>query len=70
MVTKLSNCAAITKYKNTIDKLESNFDSWYYNTCTKDLVTESCNKAINYINEYHNKNGNGFYYSLVIKKIV
>ena len=57
-------------YKNTNDKLESTFDSWYYNTCTKDLVTESCNKAINYINEYHNKNGNGFYYSSVIKKIV
>jgi hypothetical protein len=49
--------------------LKSTYDSWYINKNevkpNNNFVEESMNKAISYINLYHEKNGTGFYYSIV-----
>jgi len=52
--------------------LESTYDSWYLNKdvtkSREQFVEESKNKAIAYISQYHARNGDDFYYSLVSKR--
>ena len=53
--------------------LESTYDSWYINKdeakSRDEFIRQARDKAISYINQYHDTNGNGFYYSIVFDKI-
>jgi len=55
---------------NLADKdgfLSSTRDSWYFNkNSIGNNVAESNEKALDYINKYHNRNGDYFCYSIVV----
>lgn len=61
-------------YKSSNGKLKSTYDSWYLNKdvtrSREQLLQESKDKAISYINKYHDMYGEDFYYSLVFNKIL
>lgn len=49
---------------------ESTYDSWYINKSkSESFVEESRKKAVEYITQYTNRNGNGFVYSIVFEKV-
>lgn len=52
--------------------LDSTYDSWYFNRneakSNQQLIKESSERAIKYINEYHEMNGDDYYYSLVFEQ--
>jgi hypothetical protein len=54
-------------------ELHSTYDSWYANKDETKLkgefIEETRNRAISYINQYRNTNGEDFYYSVVYDKI-
>ncbi|WP_045574929.1 Imm40 family immunity protein [Desulfosporosinus sp. I2] len=68
------NCAVLggDVYKMTNYELNSTYDSWYINkdeTKTwSEYVAESKDKAVSYLNQYHDRNGDEFYYSVVFKE--
>lgn len=53
--------------------LESTYDSWYINKddakSSDEFIKQARDKAISYIKQYHDINGNEFYYSIVFDKI-
>lgn len=60
-------------YRLTSDNLEPTYDSWYLNKDDKksdeEFIRESKKRAVAYINEYHDRNGDDFYYSVVFDKM-
>lgn len=60
-------------YRLNNDSLESTYDSWYLNKdmskSREQFVEETKSKAISYINQYHEINGDDFYYSVVFEKM-
>lgn len=56
-------------YKAIDGELNSTYDSWYFNKdkskSSQELLHESRNRAIEYINKYHEMNGQDYYYSIV-----
>ncbi|AQM59813.1 Imm40 family immunity protein [Clostridium baratii] len=56
-------------YKTIDGELNSTYDSWYFNKdkskSSQELLHESRNRAIEYINKYHEMNGQDYYYSIV-----
>jgi len=60
-------------YRLNSGNLESTYDSWYQNKdMTKprgQFIDETKSKAISYINQYHESNGDDFYYSVVFEKM-
>ena len=48
---------------------ESTYDSWYTNKTNVDnVIAKAKSKAIDYINNYHLRNGDQYLYSLVFEK--
>jgi hypothetical protein len=49
-------------------------DSWYYNKheseTYQDYLQNSANRATEYISQYHSKNGNEFYYSIIFTPFI
>lgn len=60
-------------YRIINGELHSTYDSWYVNKDETKLkgefIEETRNRAIYYINQYYNANGENFYYSVVYDKI-
>lgn len=60
-------------YRLNSGSLESTYDSWYQNKditkSREQFVEVAKRKAISYINQYHESNGDDFYYSVVFEKI-
>jgi len=56
-------------YKIVKGNLDSTYDSWYSNRneakSNQDFLQESINRAKAYINQYHERNGRDYYYSIV-----
>lgn len=56
-------------YKLIDGELNSTYDSWYFDKdkskSSQELLHESRNRAIEYINKYHEINGQDYYYSIV-----
>ncbi len=53
--------------------LEATYDSWYINKdeakSRHEFIKQAKDKAISYINQYHDTNGDDFYYAIVFDKI-
>jgi len=53
--------------------LESTYDSWYINKdvakSREQFIGETKDRAISYINQYHERNGDDCYYSVVFEKM-
>jgi len=53
--------------------LNTTYDSWYFNrnetNSVRKFILESSKRAINYIIQYHDKNGSDYYYSIVFEAI-
>lgn len=70
-----NNCAILggDVYDLNDDELNVTSDSWYFNKSEarsdQDYLIESSKRAITYINQYHARNGEDFYYSIVSNKI-
>lgn len=60
-------------YRLINGNLESTYDSWYINKdeikSREEFVEEVRNRAISYISQYHDGNGEDYYYSVVFDKI-
>lgn len=60
-------------YRVADDKFEVTYDSWYINKNVQQsreiFIEETKNKAISYIKQYHERNGENFYYSIVFEKM-
>ena len=60
-------------YKMVDGKLDSTYDSWYFNKnetkSNQELLQQSSNRAIIYINQYHYRNSAEYYYSVVFSKV-
>lgn len=57
-------------YLMNVDKIESTYDSWYINKTSlshTDFVRIAQGKSVDYINNYHVRNGNQYLYSLVVE---
>jgi len=56
-------------YKIVDGNLDSTYDSWYFNRneakSNQEFLQESMERAITYINQYHEGNGKDYYYSIV-----
>ena len=60
-------------YKEEDGDLNATYDSWYFNRSeaksAQDFLQESSKRAIMYINRYHARNGEGYYYSIICNSI-
>ena len=60
-------------YRAVDDKFEVTYDSWYVNKNVKQsrerFIEETKNRAISYIKQYYERNGENFYYSIVFDKM-
>lgn len=71
-----NNCVILggDVYKLNGSSIEVTYDSWYFNmdeAATKqELLQKSYNRAIAYVNQYHQSNGSKYYYSLVFKVLI
>lgn len=69
------NCAILggDVYRLINGVLESTYDSWYINKdgtkSTGKFIEEARDRAVSYINQYHDRNGDDFYYSIVFDKM-
>lgn len=56
-------------YSYRENSVDSTYDSWYYNeTNCNDSVENSKKRAMEYIVDYSNLNGDGYLYSIIFKK--
>lgn len=53
--------------------LESTYDSWYINKdeakSREEFIRQARDRAVSYISQYHDTNGDEYYYSIVFDKI-
>lgn len=60
-------------YKLNKGKLEAVYDNWYTNKDKgkpiEEFIELSRSRAISYINQYHLRNGNTYYFSIVAEKL-